>query len=1719
MTVGGVIPLVAPQMKAGSNRVIKRVMRLCRSVGFLLAVAASATEGPPAVEPGPVGNRTLQKTEVPKTVLEFSPSPTAEEIFRAHVFREPLVPLGGEPSAEENAELASALLGYAGRSGPDDFTSLTGFLDRHPRSPWQAALLTDLGFEYYNTAHYSMAMDAWSNAWSLASQATDAKSAALVQCAFGELIRMDSRLGRMEEVERLLDSIGNQPLAGPARQRVVDAREALWNMKNRPEIAFKCGPLALSSIRAALHPDKPADPEIEKSASSQKGCSLAQVTELSGKIGLNYQMAFRSSGDFVTPSVVHWKVGHYAAMVRKVGELYELRDPTFGNSTWATKRALAAETSGYFLVPPGTLPAGWRTVKEAEGGTIWGKGMTGGNDPSRITSCDLATGGGCASCGGMAVARVHLMDVNLNLSDNPLGYKPPVGLPVRFVMRYNLRDVFQPAIFTYGNLGAQWTSDWFTYVTDNPSNQLADVNLYVAGGGQRTYTGFDTNTQSFAFQQFDQNLLSRTGPGSYQLTYGDGSTMIFSQSDGSVGTSRNIFLTQEIDPQGNALSFVYDTNLCLVAVHDAIGQVTTLTYGLASTNFGPPGPNQSFCAADPYKLTSVSDPFGRTVNFNYQPQTVETVFIYANGQLVSSNAIYSWGLVSDTDVIGITSQFGYQSIPVSVTTNGGQVTVFYDNLVNSLTTPYGTTSFVNTNNGNERALDISYPDGSHERVEYNQTVTSVAAIDPAASVPIGVWTDNGGLELRSSYYWDRKSSAVAYGDYTQARHYQWLHSEAGLTAGTPETEKMPLEGRVWFDYAGQSAPSNEGPSVKPAHVGRVMDDGTTQLYTYLYDSFGHVTNYIDPAGRTLTFIYATNGIDLLEVRQTRIGQNELLEKATYNSQHRPLTITDAAGQTTTHTYNARGQVLTLTDPLGRRLSATYDTNGYLLAVDGFLPGTNDVTTLTYDTFGRIRTITDASGYALTFDHDNLNRVTRTTYPDATFSLYSYTNLDCVSYQDRAGRQTSFAYDSLRQLRSTTDPLGRTTRIEWCRCGALQSIIDPLGRTTSWTTDVQGRRTAKQYNDGSQEVYLYENTTSRLRQITDERQQTTVYTYNVDNTLSSISYGNAQVATPSVSFTYDPNYKRIISVTDGTGTRNYAYNPISVPPALGAGAMASIIGPLPNESTSYTYDNLGRPVQKIVDGVLSTLSFDPAGRITGISNELGAFSYVYDGSSARLISETFPNGQVIALGYGNNLQDFVFEQITNAIGASPISQFGYSHDISRGQITAWSQQAGSQAPSIFSFAYDAVDQLLSATLTNSGVLVNTYAYGYDSAGNRLTELIGGQTATSTYNALNQLSTTANAATTARTNEWDAQKRLTAVNQGTVRTEFAYDGQSRLASIRQLQSGSQVSLRRFVWNNNQISEERDASGSNITKRFYPQGVALETGANAGLYYYTRDHLGSIRELTDTEGNVRARYSYDPFGRQTKVSGDLDADFGFAGMFWSPEANLALARYRAYDPALGRWLSRDPLKNAEIRQGPNLYVYVGNEPISRNDPEGLAGVPNGPLSSATVGLGTACTINPGVCQELVEALAPYASRAPTVESEAPAEVQALAQCLPTLSEILSTPATQDIIDEVTPEIPAFLPRIQALAEAYQRVAPALQDLTQNPQAIQTMANIGGEYGEYVPEIGPLDEQFQQLVSDTVEIARRLGETGDLPTLWNRASSLIGEFIEQLSGFNPND
>ena len=132
-----------------------------------------------------------------------------------------------------------------------------------------------------------------------------------------------------------------------------------------------------------------------------------------------------------------------------------------------------------------------------------------------------------------------------------------------------------------------------------------------------------------------------------------------------------------------------------------------------------------------------------------------------------------------------------------------------------------------------------------------------------------------------------------------------------------------------------------------------------------------------------------------------------------------------------------------------------------------------------------------------------------------------------------------------------------------------------------------------------------------------------------------------------------------------------------------------------------------------------------------------------------------------------------------------------------------------------------------------------------------------------------------------------------------------------------------------------------GSSFLSRLEKPGTTRVLGSKRretpiGRSFYTRDHLGSIRELTDSTQAVRARYDYDAYGRMTKISGDKDSPIGFAGMPWHPQSGLNLALFRAYDPNLGRWLSRDPI--AEYG-GLNLYGYVGNNPVNWRDPSGLA------------------------------------------------------------------------------------------------------------------------------------------------------------------------------------
>ncbi|HMB00445.1 MAG TPA: RHS repeat-associated core domain-containing protein, partial [Spirochaetota bacterium] len=83
----------------------------------------------------------------------------------------------------------------------------------------------------------------------------------------------------------------------------------------------------------------------------------------------------------------------------------------------------------------------------------------------------------------------------------------------------------------------------------------------------------------------------------------------------------------------------------------------------------------------------------------------------------------------------------------------------------------------------------------------------------------------------------------------------------------------------------------------------------------------------------------------------------------------------------------------------------------------------------------------------------------------------------------------------------------------------------------------------------------------------------------------------------------------------------------------------------------------------------------------------------------------------------------------------------------------------------------------------------------------------------------------------------------------------------------------------------------------------------------------------------------HSYDPFGSLEKQRTKTDNDKLFTGKETDFETGLQYFGARYYDPVVGRWVSRDPVKamfNYPMSQ--NRYLYCFNNPLRYTDPLGL-------------------------------------------------------------------------------------------------------------------------------------------------------------------------------------
>lgn len=474
-------------------------------------------------------------------------NPPSELSRLASQFEEPLIRTAPTRLKEDQA-LLQALLAYQKRVTPDDLRSLEVFLSDYPSSGWGVAVLTNLGLSYYHYGHFSKAIEAWEHAWQMGKSVTGAQPRALTDRAIGELIRMHARIGHADQVAALLKELDNRPVTGPATEAVDGARQGLWMMRNNPGVAYLCGPMALRSLLLSERSSPASLRFLSEVRSGTQGFTLAQVAQLADRAKLSYKLVFRSADQPIpVPSLVHWKVSHFAAIVGEQDGRFHVQDPTFGSDLWVTQSAIESEASGYFLVPNDQREA-WRSVGLKEADQVRGMGYTNSNLPTATTDQDDttsddnpqtdmsnednnendATTGNNGNCGLCAYSITEML-VSIKLKDTPVGYRPAKGPAMFTTLTYNQRESSQPATFGWFNVSPKWTLNWLSYIQDDPALAGNNVTRIPGGGGSIAYSGYNSATGAFTPETRNATVLVKTSsnPVVYQRRRANGGVETF----------------------------------------------------------------------------------------------------------------------------------------------------------------------------------------------------------------------------------------------------------------------------------------------------------------------------------------------------------------------------------------------------------------------------------------------------------------------------------------------------------------------------------------------------------------------------------------------------------------------------------------------------------------------------------------------------------------------------------------------------------------------------------------------------------------------------------------------------------------------------------------------------------------------------------------------------------------------------------------------------------------------------------------------------------------------------------------------------------------------------------------------------------------------------------------------------------------------------------------
>ncbi|MEV1011638.1 polymorphic toxin-type HINT domain-containing protein [Streptomyces sp. NPDC049881] len=744
---------------------------------------------------------------------------------------------------------------------------------------------------------------------------------------------------------------------------------------------------------------------------------------------------------------------------------------------------------------------------------------------------------------------------------------------------------------------------------------------------------------------------------------------------------------------------------------------------------------------------------------------------------------------------------------------------------------------------------------------------------------------------------------------TPSYQYTYRVAEDAITA-VGVTSPMGIGTRTdWTLYDGL---------LRPRQTQSAGPDGGRLLTDTLYDDRGQTA-------RTFASYYATGGPRSSLYAPAQPGAIESQTAFTYDGLGRVLTERQISGNgdgTTTEwaraTYTYNGDRVSV-DPVDGATATTTvsDARGQTTELwqhHGPTPtGAHDVTRYGYNPRGELTHAEDPAGNEWSWEYDILGRLVESDDPDAGTTTRTYNSRDeLVTVTDARGETVHHTYDNL----------GRKTAT---RSG---SATGPLLTSWTWDTLREGQLTSStRYDDGAaytmrigeyDTLYRARSTQVVVPEVEGEEALAGTYRtgteYNLDGTVQSTAYPRAGGLAGEVVV---PAYDSIRRITGLTGSGNATYvgdviyshtgKPLQYT-LLGGGTRSTWVTSSYEWGTQRLHDS--RVDREDVAGVdrSVTYAYDDAGNVLSMADvsAVGTDNQCFRYDHLRRMTEAWTE------------RDTACTASPSAAAVGGPAPYWTSHTFdavgNRTEQTDHALAPGGQ-DTVTTYTYAAAGgpqpHTLTSTTTEGPGGTSQSTYTYDDAGNTTLRRIGGDD---------------------QTLDWDAEGRVRSITGPEGTTSFVYDADGNRLLRRTADetvlylAGTEVVLHR----DDTVEARRfyDLGGGNTAVR----------GDDGTVHLQLADHHGTVELSVETGTGAVNRRGTTPYGGSR---GDEPASWpderGFVGGTQDPTGLIHLGA-RLYDPALGRFLSVDPVLDLTDPQQINGYAYSNNNPVSFSDPTGL-------------------------------------------------------------------------------------------------------------------------------------------------------------------------------------